>query len=67
MSSASELTFRLIAAMGLMDMMDKDSATCICTGIITDTRNLSVNCEYPDLYIIFFELFKKGVDKRKIV
>ena len=67
MSSASELTFRLIAAMGLMDMMDKDSATCICTGIITDTRNLSVNCEYPDLYIIMYELLKKGVDKRKIV
>lgn len=67
MSSASELTFRLIAAMGLMDIMDKDSATCICTGIITDTRNLSVNCEYPDLYIIMYELLKKGVDKRKIV
>ena len=67
MSSASELTFRLIAAMGLMDMMDKNSATCICTGIITDTRNLSVNCEYPDLYIIMYELLKKGVDKRRIV
>lgn len=67
MSSASELTFRLIAAMGLVDMMDKNSATAICSGIVTDTRNLSVNCDYPDLYIIMYELIKRGVDKRKIV
>lgn len=67
MSSASELTFRLIAAMGLLEMMDKDCATAICTGIVTDTRNLSVNCEYSDLYIIMYELIKKGVDKRRIV
>lgn len=67
MSSASELVFRLIAAMGLIEEMDKNSATCICTGIITDTRNLSVNCNNPELYLIMLELLKKGVDKQYIV
>lgn len=67
MSSASELVFRLIAAMGLIEEMDRKSATCVCTGIITDTRNLSVNCNNPELYIIIMELLKKGVDKQLIV
>lgn len=67
MSSASELVFRLIAAMGLISEMDKNSATCVCTGIITDTRNLSVNCDDPELYIIIMKLIEKGVDKQMIV
>lgn len=67
MCSTCELAFRIIAAMGLYDLMDKDCATCLCTGIVTDSRNLSVNCTNPDLYIIMYELLKKGVDKTKIV
>lgn len=67
MSSASELMFRLIAAMGLYTEMNLDSATCICTGMITDTRNFSVNCKNPDIYEILMRLLEKGVDKTKIV
>lgn len=67
MSSASELMFRLIAAMGLYTEMNLDSATCICTGIITDTRNFSVNCKNPDIYEVLMRLLEKGVDKTKIV
>lgn len=67
MSSASELVFRIIAAMGLYVEMDKNCATAITTGIITDTRNLSVNCDAPDLYLIMMQLAKKGVDKQTIV
>lgn len=67
MSSASEVMFRLIAAMGLYTAMDLDSATCLCTGIITDTKNLSVNCNNPELYLVMLELMKKGVDKSAIV
>lgn len=67
MSSASELVFRLIAALGLYGELNVDAATCICTGIVTDTRNLSVNCSNPELYLIMYELIKKGVDKSVIV
>ncbi|MDE5842722.1 MAG: bifunctional oligoribonuclease/PAP phosphatase NrnA [Muribaculaceae bacterium] len=67
MSSASELMFRIIAAMGCYTEMNIDSATCICTGIITDTRNFSVNCKNPDLYEVLMRLLEKGVDKTKIV
>lgn len=67
MSSASELMFRIIAAMGCYTMMNLDAATCICTGIITDTRNFSVNCKNPDIYEILMRLLEKGVDKTRIV
>lgn len=67
MSSASELMFRLIATMGFYLDMNLDSATCLCTGIITDTRNFSVNCKNPDIYEVLMRLLEKGVDKTKIV
>lgn len=67
MSSTCELVFRLIAAMGLYQDMPLDSATCLLTGIVTDTRNFSVNCKYPDLYEILMRLLERGVDKEAIV
>lgn len=67
MSSACEVVFRLIAAMGYYQDMNLDAATCLCTGLITDTRNFSVNCNDPEIYEILMRLLEKGVDKPKIV
>lgn len=67
MSSTCELVFRIIAAMGFYDKIDTESATCILTGIVTDTRNFSVNIHYPDIYDILMRLLEKGVDKDWIV
>lgn len=67
MSSASELMFRIVAAMGLYTAVNTDCATCLSTGIITDTKNMSVNCSNPELYLIMLELAKKGVDAAMIV
>lgn len=67
MSSTCELMFRLIAGMGFYADMGLDSATCILTGIVTDTRNFTVNCKHPDLYEILIRLLEKGVNKEAIV
>lgn len=67
MSSASELMFRIVADMGYYNEMNLSCATCLCTGIITDTKNLSVNCSNPELYHVMMELTKKGVDVAGIV
>lgn len=67
MSSTCELMFRLIAGMGFYADMGLDSATCILTGIVTDTRNFTVNCKHPDLYEILIRLLEKGVNKETIV
>jgi len=67
MSSASELTFRLIAALGLFDEVDMDCAFSLATGIITDTRNFTVNCDNPEIFLIMFELSRMGVDRKRIL
>lgn len=67
MSSTCELVFRIIAAMGLYPKLNKDAAECILTGIVTDTRNFTVNVKEVDIYEILMRLIEKGADKNRIV
>ncbi|MBO5444557.1 MAG: bifunctional oligoribonuclease/PAP phosphatase NrnA [Muribaculaceae bacterium] len=67
MSSTCELSFRIMAELGLYSEMNLDCATCLLTGIITDTKNFTVNCKNPDLYEILQHLLEKGCDKNRIV
>lgn len=67
MSSACELSFRLMAELGLYNEISLDAATCILTGLITDTKNFTVNCKNSDIYEILQRLIDKGCDKNKIV
>lgn len=67
MSSTCELSFRIMADLGLYSQMPVDSATCLLTGMITDTKNFTVNCKNPDIYEILQRLLEKGCDKNRIV
>ncbi len=67
MSSTCEAVFRIVAALGLYENMSVDAATCLLTGLITDTRNFSVNCSNPEVYEILVRLLDKGCDKQRIV
>lgn len=67
MSSACELSFRLMAALGLYDRMNLDCATALLTGLITDTQNFSVNCDDPETYVVMMRLMEKNVDKTRII
>lgn len=67
MSSTCELVFRIIADMGLYDEMDSASATCLLTGLITDTQNFTVNCHGTEIYEILIRLMEKGADKDTII
>lgn len=67
MSSTCEVAFRLIAACGLWTEVNLDTASCLLTGLITDTRNFTVNCNNPEIYEILIRLLDKGVDKKKII
>lgn len=67
MSSACEVAFRVYAALGLYLDMNLDCATCILTGMVTDTRNFAVNVKNPDIYEILVKLLEKGADKTRIV
>lgn len=65
-SSTSMLVFRVLCRLELFPYIDKDAATCIYTGMMTDTGNFSYNSNDPDLYIVISELLKKGIDKDAI-
>ncbi len=67
MSSTCELMFRLIAALGYYSEMDEITATCILTGMITDTQNFTVNISDPDTFEIMIKLLEKGAEKERIV
>lgn len=62
-SSTCELMFRFFYRMGQLESMDKTIATCIYTGMMTDTGSFSYNSNQPEIYAIVGELLKKGVDK----
>lgn len=62
-SSTCALLFRVVEALGLLEVMDKDAATCCCAGMMTDTGNFSYNSNSADLYRILSILLEKGVDK----
>lgn len=67
MSSTCELSFRIMADLGLYSQMSTEAATCLLTGMITDTKNFTVNCKNPDIYEILQRLLEKGCDKNRIV
>ena len=65
-SSTSEMIFRFICRMGMFDLMTQEAATCIYTGMMTDTGAFTYNSNKPEIYTIISELIKKGIDKDKI-
>lgn len=64
--STSELVFRLIHQLGGFDALSKAGATCIYTGMMTDTGGFTYNSSRPEIYEIISLLLTKGIDKDKI-
>lgn len=65
-SSTSEMVFRLICRMGQFDLLTRECAECIYTGMMTDTGSFTYNSNKPEIYTIIGELIKKGIDKDAI-
>lgn len=66
MSSTSELVFRLILQIGGFEDMTQSMATCIYTGMMTDTGGFTYNSNDPAIYEIISMLLTKNIDKDKI-
>ena len=60
-SSTCELVYRFIEEWGKADSVTKDLATCLFTGILTDTGSFKYSTN-PNVYRIAAELKKVGVD-----
>ncbi len=65
-SSTCVLLYHLLREAGLADLIDTEVATCIYTGMMTDTGNFSYNSNSPDLYLIIADLLGRGINKDAI-
>lgn len=66
MCSTCEIVFRLIDQLGGYETLTKQGATCIYTGMMTDTGGFTYNSARPIIYEIISMLLAKGIDKDKI-
>lgn len=64
--STSELIFRLIYLLGGFDELSRGAATCLYTGMMTDTGGFTYNSSRPEIYEVVSLLLTKGIDKDKI-
>jgi len=65
-SSTSELVYEFIKKAGLKDLVDYEIATCLYTGIMTDTGSFSYSCNYPNTYYVTAELITHGINVNRI-
>lgn len=66
MSSTSEMVFQTICELGDYDLIDKQMATCIYCGMMTDTGAFTYNSADPGVYVTISRLLAKGINKDKI-
>jgi len=62
-SSAAELMYHLISRMGGDEVIDKNTATCLFAGIMTDTGCFQFNSSHPDTFRVVGDLLDLGIDK----
>lgn len=65
-SSTAELVFRFIKENGYQNLMDKEIASCLFTGIMTDTGCFSYNSSNRKTWETVAELLDCGIDKDEI-
>jgi phosphoesterase RecJ-like protein len=65
-SSASEMVFDFISESGIKQGMNKNTAVCLYTGIMTDTLNFSVNSSRSETFKIVSELLTYNIEKEEI-
>lgn len=61
--ATSELVFRLIYQLGMLDKLPKAGAECIYTGMMTDTGAFTYNSNNKEIYRIISLLLEFGIDK----
>lgn len=62
-SSTSALLYIFLWQAGWTRHVNRSAAACIYTGMMTDTGNFSYNSNDPDLYLIIYDLMRRGIDK----
>ncbi|MEM7173913.1 MAG: bifunctional oligoribonuclease/PAP phosphatase NrnA [Bacteroidota bacterium] len=65
-SSTTLLIYKMIIAFEQASLIDKQIATCLYTGILTDTGSFHNSGTHPDTHLVVAKLLEKGVDISEI-
>ncbi len=65
-SSTSLLIYLVLERMGRADLVDREAAECIYTGMMTDTGNFSYSSNSSQIYEVIARLLERGIDKDSI-
>lgn len=65
-SSTCLLLYKIICSLDYCNYINKDVATCIYTGMMTDTGNFTYNSYDPCIYTTISDLLGKGLPKDEI-
>lgn len=66
MSSTCEMAYNLIEMLGDVDKIDSNIATCLYTGIMTDTGSFRFSCTTTQTHKIIGTLIEKGANNAQI-
>ncbi len=64
--STAQMVFDIVSALGHADLIDADSATCLYTGIMTDSGSFRFSSTTPHTLEVAGELMKRGVVPERI-
>lgn len=62
-SSTCAVLFRTLAQLEYLDIVDDKAASCLMSGMMTDTGNFSYNANDPELYLIVARLIEMGANR----
>ena len=65
-SSTAELVYETILSSGWESFMDKDTATCLFTGLMTDTNSFTVNCSCTRTFEIASKFLAFDINREEI-
>ena len=65
-SSTCELIYDVIHAMSGVEALNKEIASCLYVGIMTDTGSFSYSCRRPETYLVVAELIRQGINSELI-
>ena len=63
LSSTCELVFRVLMQLGLLRLLDRQAASCLYVGLLTDTGGFAYSCDNPELYEIIASILRRRIDR----
>jgi phosphoesterase RecJ-like protein len=62
-SSTCELVFRVFMQMGLLRFLDRQAASCLYVGLLTDTGGFAYSCDNPEFYEVMASVMRRHFDR----